>query len=154
LRALDVQELSVPAAPTPKDTLYREGTAALYRFRRPGVAPVGIPVLLVPSLINRWYILDLREGASLADALRRAGLDVFCLDWGAAEDGDRALGGDDLMARLARAVRAVKRWSGAPRGALVGYCMGGTLAAIQAALHPAEVAALVDLAGPIDFQHA
>jgi hypothetical protein len=69
--------------PTPRDTILRDGTASLYRFRRAGqrVAEAGPPVLLVPSLINRWYVLDLRPGASLAAALVEAGLDVFCLDW-------------------------------------------------------------------------
>ena len=80
-------------APTPKDTLFRDGTAALYRFRRPEGAPAGggLPLLLVPSMINRWYVLDLRRGASMADALVRAGIDTFCLDWGTPEDEDRYL---------------------------------------------------------------
>ena len=143
-------------APTPRDTVHRDGCAALYRFRRPieSAAEAGVPVLLVPSLINRWYVLDLRPGASMADALRRAGLDTFCLDWGAPEDEDRYLGWDDVVGRLGRAVRAVRRRTGARQVALVGYCMGGTLAAIYTALHPGEVAALVNLAGPIDFSKA
>ncbi len=70
------------------------------------------------------------------------------------EDEDRYLGWDDVLARLARAVRAVRRITGAPRVGLVGYCIGGTLCAIHTALEPEGVAALVNLAGPIDFAHA
>ncbi len=146
------------APPTPRDTVLRDGSASLYRFRRPGPAPrpaeVAAPVLLVPSLINRWYVLDLRPGASLAGALAGAGLDVWCLDWGVPGDEDRYLEWSDVLDRLARAARAVRRATGAARLALLGYCMGGTLAAIHAALHPGETAALVNLAGPIDFAHA
>ena len=40
-----------------------------------------------------------------------------------------------------------------PSLGLLGYCMGGTLAAIHTALQPKTVAALVNLAGPIDFSH-
>jgi polyhydroxyalkanoate synthase subunit PhaC len=47
--------------------------------------------------------------------------------------------------------RRVRRESGADRIGLLGYCIGGTLAAIHAALEPDSLAALVNLAGPIDF---
>ena len=142
--------------PTPKDTLHREGTAELYRFRREeGTARFdGLPVLLVPSLINRWYVLDLRKGASMADSFNRAGMDTFCLDWGIPEDEDRYLEWDMVVARLGRAVRAVKRITGAPKVGLLGYCMGGTLSGIYTALHPENIAALVNLAGPYDFSKA
>ena len=138
---------------TPRCVVARDGTAQLLRFRRPDARPAAAraPLLLVPSLINRWYILDLRPAASLVGALVDAGLDVFCLDWGVPNDEDRYLGWDDVLARLARMVRATRRAVGAGGVGLLGYCMGGTLAAIHAALHPAGVAALVNLAGPIDF---
>ncbi len=144
------------AAPTPKDTLLRDGTASLYRFRPPAPrqhAAPSLPLLLVPSMINRWNILDLRQGASLADALRHAGLDTWCLDWGVAEDEDRHLTWEMVVERLERAIRAILRKTGAPKVGLLGYCMGATLAGIAAALNPRKVAALINLAGPFDFAH-
>jgi polyhydroxyalkanoate synthase len=48
----------------------------------------------------------------------------------------------------------VQRITGAPKVGLLGYCMGATLSAIEAALHPDRVAAFVNLAGPIDFAAA
>jgi polyhydroxyalkanoate synthase len=45
----------------------------------------------------------------------------------------------------------VRRETGADRVGLLGYCMGGTLSTIHTALHPDDIALLVDLAGPIDF---
>ncbi len=143
-------------APTPRDVLWRDGCAALYRFRRPeGVRPAGaMPVLVVPSMINKWYVVDLRAGASLVEALAAGGLDVYCLDWGTARDEDRYLTWDDVIARLGRAVRFVERVAGAPQVGLLGYCMGATLAGIYTALEPKHVAALLNLAGPFDFAHA
>lgn len=140
-------------APSPRRTLYREGSAQLVHFEAsPAASPASAPpVLLIPSLINRWYVFDLRPGASLVEALVGAGLDVYLLDWGIPEDEDRHLGWDDVLSRLARAVRRTLRASGHDRLSLLGYCLGGTLAAIHAALEPAGVAALIDLAGPIDF---
>lgn len=153
----------VPSSPrepgvTPRDVVFRDGTARLFRFRRPAdaaaPAAAALPVLLIPSMINRWYVMDLREKASLAGALVRAGLDTYCLDWGVPEDEDRYFGWDEVVARIHRMVRAVKRLSGAPKLGLLGYCMGGTLSGIATALRPNDVAALVNLAGPFDFEHA
>lgn len=138
-------------APTPRDSLFSEGTATLYRFRSPDARSGRAPVLLVPSLINRWYVLDLRPGASLARALVDAGFDVYCLDWGVPEAEDRYLDWDTVVGRVGRMVRRVRRESGAPRVGLLGYCIGGTLAAIHTALEPDSIAGLVNLAGPIDF---
>lgn len=138
---------------TPKETIHREGTAALYRFRRPaGVWPAGAktPILLVPSLINRWYVLDLLEGSSVVEALVPH-VPTYCLDWGVPNDEDRYVTWDRILKRLGRAIRKVKRDTGAERVALLGYCMGGTLAGIYSALDPDSVAALINLAGPIDF---
>lgn len=143
----------VPLAPTVRDTVLRDGSARLLHFGRgPGCG--GQPLLLVPSLINRWYVLDLLPGASVVEALVGAGLDVFCLDWGEPRDEDRDLEWDDLLARLDRALRRVRRLTGASRVGLLGYSMGATMCAIEAALWPQRVAALVNLAGPIDFSRA
>ena len=159
--------------PTPKDTLYRDGRGSVFRFRPPastgdavsgvdrapatGDAPstTHVPELLVPSMLHQWYVLDLCPGGSVAAALS-AGTpwETYCFDWGVPEDEDRYVEWDDILGRLGRAVRFVQRSSGAKQVALVGYSMGATLSAIYAALHPSNVAALVNIAGPIDFSHA
>lgn len=143
-------------APTPRDELWADGTARVYRFRRPQGVPArsARPVFLVPSMINRWYVLDLRPGASLIHALVQGGFDVFCLDWGVPRDEDRYLSWDDVLARLDRASRFVQRTMSTGSVGVLGYCMGATLSSIHAALHPAQVAALVNLAGPVDFSKA
>jgi len=106
-------------------------------------------------MINRWYVLDLREGASLATALStNSPWPTYLFDWGIPEDEDRYMAWDDVVARLDRVVRRVLRLTGAPKVAIVGYCMGATLSGIYTALNPEKVAALVNLAGPFDFSHA
>ena len=52
-----------------------------YRPRPEGIAHQ-TPVLLVPSLINRHYVLDLLPGKSFAEYLVQQGYDVYCIDWG------------------------------------------------------------------------
>lgn len=155
-------------APTPRDTLYRDGRGSVFRFRPPATpggddggeggrqrATTHAPVLLVPSMLHQWYVLDLCEGGSVAAALSNGTpWDTYCFDWGVPEDEDRYVEWDEIVARLDRAVRFVQRTTGAKKLALVGYSMGATLAAIHAALKPDTVAALVNIAGPIDFSES
>lgn len=136
-------------AQTPRDELPLEGGARLLHFR--GAATIARPILLVPSLINRWYVLDLRPGASLVEALVGAGFDVWLLDWGVPEAEDRYLDWDSVLRRLGRAMRRVQRETAQAAIGLLGYCMGGTLAAIHAAQHADAIAAFVTLCAPIDF---
>jgi polyhydroxyalkanoate synthase len=142
-----------PLAPTPRDVVLTDGPARLMRFRRPpGVKAAGAaPVLLVPSMINRWYVLDLRAGCSVAEACANAGLDTWCLDWGAPQDEDRHFTWADCVARLDRMMRRVSRETGAKQLTVLGYCMGATLASIHAALEPKRYAGFINLLGPIDF---
>ncbi len=157
-----------PLAQTPRDEIPLEGGARLYRFLAPAPASSraaskgrppatnhslaqGVPLLLIPSLINRWYVMDLRPGASLVEALVAAGIETWLLDWGIPQPEDRYLDWDAVLRRLARATRRVQRETGASKLGLFGYCMGGTLTAIHAAQHPDTLAALITLAAPIDF---
>ncbi len=144
---------SAKPMPTPRDEVFTDGTARLLRFRGGPPRKLGA-VLLVPSLINRWFVLDLHAGASVAEALVEAGFDVFCLDWGEPNDEDRHLGWDDVVERIGRMFRRARKESGGRSMGLLGYCIGGTLSAIHLALHPEGIGAFVNLAGPIDFSHA
>lgn len=139
--------------PTPRAVVFQDNDAKLLRFLGPGNGQ-GPAVLLVPSMINRWYVLDLRRGASLIEHLVAAGLDVFCIDWGETRDEDRHLDWNGVIARLLRMWRAARVMAGQDRLGVLGYCMGATLASIGAALQPDWLNSLVNLAGPIDFSHA
>jgi polyhydroxyalkanoate synthase len=115
-------------------------------------------VFLVLPLINRAYILDLRPGASFVQFLVEQGFDVFMLDWGIPGDEDRDLDLDTLLVRyLRRAVARARFVSGAESLTLLGYCIGGTLAACYTALfggEPVPVKNLVLFTTPIDFSEA
>ncbi len=143
-----------PVGTTPADVIHRENKWRLLRYRpAPGGPRLQTPVLLVPSLINRHYVMDLLPGKSLAEDLVKAGHDVYCLDWGTPGDEDRHLTFDDICDRyLGRAIRKVA--SRSPRGKthVLGYCLGGTLATIHAAVHPEHVASLLVLAAPVGFE--
>jgi polyhydroxyalkanoate synthase subunit PhaC len=142
---------------TPADVVHRENKWKLLRYR----PAAGVerkhktPVLLVPSLINRHYVLDLLPGKSFVEYLVGQGHDVLLVDWGAPTAEDRYLSFDEVCDRyVGRAVRASIRAAGPASGGkvhLFGYCLGGTIAAIHATLHPESVASLTLVAAPVTF---
>ncbi len=133
------------------ECIARYGTTRLQRFPAEGsAARPGPPVLLVPSLINRAYILDLLLDVSLARYLARAGVETFLIEWADPEGAETDLTIADLLeTRLKPAIEAVAaRWG---RPAVAGYCMGGLLALALAVHLPQAVAGLAVLATPWDF---
>ncbi|HEX6959136.1 MAG TPA: alpha/beta fold hydrolase [Ferrovibrio sp.] len=126
--------------------VWREGGSRLLDYGPAG----GLPVVMVPSLVNRAYVLDLAPGQSLARYLSQQGLRPFLLDWGDLGETERAFDLAAYIARLRRGLAAARRTSGrAP--VLLGYCMGGNLALAAALRKPDAVAALALLATPWDF---
>jgi polyhydroxyalkanoate synthase len=109
---------------------------------------------VVPSLINRAYILDLSPKRSLLRFLVAAGFRPFLIDWGAPAEAERAFTLTDYVAgRLAEALHVATETAGRP-AAVVGYCMGGLLALALAQRDPTRVRALALLATPWDFHAA
>jgi polyhydroxyalkanoate synthase len=139
--------------PTPSDAVFAENKWQLLRYRpRPEGIAFATPVLMVPSLINRHYVLDLAPGRSLVEYLVGEGHDVYVIDWGRPGDEDRYLSFDDVCdGYIGRAVRVAARTAGAGRVHMLGYCMGGSLAAIHAAARPERIATLTALAAPVSF---
>ena len=110
-------------------------------------AGTGRPVLFIPSLINRAYVLDLLPDRSMMRFLAGQGVRPLLLDWGWPGPVERAFSLTDYIAgRLERAMAAV----GAPV-VLAGYCMGGLLALAAALRRPDLVRGLALLATPWDF---
>ncbi|WP_247880840.1 alpha/beta fold hydrolase [Skermanella sp. TT6] len=132
--------------------VWREGPARLLDYGADDAADGnGVPVLFVPSLINRHYILDLSGECSLMRWLVRRGIRPLLLDWGRPGPAERRFTMTDFVAgRLERALNAVLDLFPA-RPAVVGYCMGGLLATALAQRRPRDIAALALLATPWDF---
>jgi polyhydroxyalkanoate synthase len=112
---------------------------------------VGRPVLFVPSLINRAYVLDLMEGNSMLRWFAGQGVRPLLLDWGWPGETERRFTLTDYVAgRMERAMTAATQAAGQPP-VLAGYCMGGTLAVAAAQRRPDLISGLALLAAPWDF---
>jgi polyhydroxyalkanoate synthase len=108
-----------------------------------GSGPVAV---LVPSLINPPRILDLDAEVSLTRAIAGMGRRVLLLDWGAAAERSELNIGGHVEALLLPLVDRI----GEPV-ALIGYCLGGTMAVAAAGLAPCEQ--VVTIATPWHFSH-
>jgi len=141
-----------PVGTTPADVVHRENKWKLLRYRRDSAPKFDTPVLLVPSLINRHYVLDLLPGKSLAEWLVAQGHDVFIIDWGTPGDEDRYVTFEDVCdAYIGRALRKTATYGKHGKAHILGYCLGGLLTTIHAIARPEKVASLLTLAAPIKF---
>jgi polyhydroxyalkanoate synthase len=105
----------------------------------------GPPVLFVPSLINPPSILDLPERSLLRWLAAEGGVRPLLLDWGREVEARSALSvAGHVDALLLPLIRALGE-----KPALVGYCLGGTMA--LAAAGPSGAPAVAAIAAPWRF---
>ncbi len=132
--------------------VWRQGTTRLLDYGATHKrARDGYPALVVPSLVNRAYVLDLMPGASLLRGLAARGLRPFLVDWGEPGPEERGFTLSDYIAgRLEAALDATLDVAGGPP-ALIGYCMGGNLALALAQRRGRDLRRLALLATPWDF---
>ena len=133
--------------------VWQEGTTCLLNYSPSGArgGGEGVPLLVIPSLINRAYILDLEPERSFLRFLADEGFRPYLVDWGAPGADERSFSLDDyIIGRLGRALTALRKQEEAPPIA-IGYCMGGLLALGLGLQRASDLAGLALLATPWDF---
>lgn len=150
-----VQNQPPPVAPTPYTVLCALGSSKVMKYVDPnGGADLKhkTPIFLVPSLINRPYILDIKDGLSVVQALQERGYAVYCVDWGdPGLDEDTADLATYVIDRLGEFVKAIAADAGVEKVHLLGQCLGGTMTTILAALDDSHIQSMVNLTAPISF---
>jgi polyhydroxyalkanoate synthase len=143
---------SSPIAQTPSEVVYTENRLRLLHYLPVVEQPGPVPLLIIPSPLYRYSILDLVPGTSLVGFLVKQGIEVYLLDWGIPGREDRFVTFDQyITGYLRRAVQRVRRHSAHERISLLGYSLGGTMTAIFTSLYGQYVRNLVQLVAPINF---
>ncbi len=138
---------------SPREVVWTHRKTTLYRYRSSSRRHA-VPVLLVFALINRPQVFDLRPGYSFVEHLLEEGFDVFLLDWGEPDEEDADMGlAEYICDELAWGIRECSRAAGGQPVTLLGWCIGGALCAMYAALESdPRVRNLVLLTTPVDTQ--
>lgn len=91
-----------------------------------------IPLLVIPPWINKYYILDLSPSNSLIKYLLDSGITVFLISWVNPTEKHRDKTFENYLSEGAlEAINVIQREFGVPKINVIGYCLGGTLAAIM-----------------------
>ncbi len=136
---------------TPRNEIWRKNKSILWYYPAKQ-KKYEIPLFFVYSLFNKPYILDIAPKVSVIEGLTNMGYDVYLLDWGSPGYEDKNIGLDTYIDKYLRpAVKRAIRHSEADEITLIGYCLGGTIAAIYAAIAEEPIKNLIVATVPIDF---
>lgn len=137
---------------TPTENVFSVDRIKLQHYLSDEPATQTTPLLFAFALVNRPYILDLRDGKSVVQHFVRAGFDTYNIDWGVPTHADRHLGMREYIIRYMDAmVDHLREKSGQDKINLLGYCMGGSMSATYTALFPHKIKNLITLAAPVDW---
>ncbi len=143
---------SVKKGASPSEVVYEEDRLKLLHYISDEKPKYKTPLVFVFALVNRPYILDLKENRSVVSHFVKKGFDTYLIDWGAPAHADRHLTLDDYInGYLHNVVDYLCERTGAPKVSILGYCMGGTMSSMYTALHQEKVKNLMLLAAGIDF---
>ena len=136
-----------------KETVLRRGTMNLDHYLPVRDEVFRTPLFFVMATTNRAYILDLLPGQSMIEFLLNRGYDIYVLDWTAPSAAEKTLRLEDYIgAFIPSCIAEIGKRSGEPDVTLIGYCMGGVLALIYAALEfKGPVRNLVCLTTPFNW---
>ncbi len=110
------------------------------------------PIFIVPSIINKYYILDLMKGLSFIEHLKNSNIPVYLIDWGEPRAQDCLASIEDhILHWMDWAMKESCSHAGVSKMHLFGQCIGGTFATIYAALRPQRVQSIIALTAPVSF---
>ena len=97
-----------------------------------------VPLLIIPPVINKYYILDIAPGRSMIEYFLQQGQQVFTISWRNPVARHRNWDADTYGAAIVEALDTVQKIAGTDSAHMLATCSGGILASMVAA-HLAEI---------------
>ncbi len=102
---------------------YEPVTATVHRF----------PLLIVPPMINKFYVTDLAPGRSMIEFLVGQGHQVFVISWRNPDARHRDWDLDTYGGAVVEALDAVRRIAKAPKASICALCSSGLVSSMVSA---------------------
>ena len=140
--APDAFEVGLDLAVTPGAVVRRTEICELIRYAPATPEVHRFPVVIVPPMINKFYITDLAPGRSMIEYLVSQGHQVFAISWRNPDRRHRDWGLDAYGQAVVSALVAARGICAAELASICALCSGGIVSAMVAAVRPAELASL------------
>ena len=112
---------------TPGEVVYRSDVCEVIHFAPQTPDVHAIPVLMVPSPVNKYYFLDLAPDRSFIEHAVRGGLQFFTVSWRNPTSCQRDWGLDTYAQAATEAMDVVTEITGSDSVNLLGVCAGGLI---------------------------
>jgi polyhydroxyalkanoate synthase subunit PhaC len=146
-------------AVTPGKVVYETRLFQLIQYTPTTSKVLGVPLIVFPPWINRFYILDLNAKKSFVRWAVEQGVSVFMVSWKSADASMADIVWDDYIAAQVEAIDHVRERLKVPSVHAIGYCVAGTtLAATLSILakkgEADKVASATFFTAQVDFAEA
>jgi poly[(R)-3-hydroxyalkanoate] polymerase subunit PhaC len=125
-------ELGRDVAATPGAVVQRTNVMELIQYEPTTPEVQAEPLLIVPPVVNKFYLMDLSPGRSLVEFLVDGGFQTFSMSWINPDRRHREFGLDTYISAILEALDGVLSITGAARAHTFGLCGGGEMLAIAA----------------------
>jgi polyhydroxyalkanoate synthase subunit PhaC len=141
----DAFEVGRDLAITPGAVVYRTDMFELIQYTPTTEQVYSYPLLIVPPMINKFYITDLAPGRSMIEYLVSQGHQVFAISWRNPDARHREWDLDSYGQAILDALDATRAVSGAARASICALCSGGIVSSMVAA-HLSTIGRLSEVA--------
>jgi len=131
--AADAFEVGRDLAVTPGAVVRRTEICELIQYWPATPRVHRFPLVIVPPMINKYYITDLAPGRSLVEFMVAQGYQVFVISWRNPDARHRTWGLDAYGQAIVSALSAARAICGAEKASIMSLCSGGIVSSMVAA---------------------
>ena len=129
----DAFQVGTDLAVTPGSVVARTEVCELLQYQSATPTVCRFPLLLVPPMINKYYVTDIAPGRSMIEYFVSQGYQVFVISW--RNPGRQARGWDlnTYGEAVVASIGAAREITKAPKVNIIGLCAGGILSSMVGA---------------------